>query len=323
LKETKSCVIIGAGIAALMAANVLKANGLNTVVLDKGRGVGGRIATRRIEGSVFDHGAQYFTAKDKTFLSYVDKWLEKGIIRTWDYKSDEKNKRTKYIGKNGMTALPKYLAQNLIVKLDRQVVEINFSQNMWQTKTFNDEIFSADAMIITAPLPQSIALLQSGNLSSNNGFYSKLDRIVYDPCIALMILIEGEASLLPSGVLKLSGEPLSWIADNLKKGISRGRSALTIHAGPEYSRKYWDMDDRTLANNMLYITSDWIKEAYHSYQLKKWKFSSPRSIYHEKYFFLSLPKPLTIAGDAFGGPRVEGAALSGLAAAEAILNALQ
>ena len=52
------CIIIGAGIAGLLAATMLNRANMSVRILDKGRGLGGRMATRRQDGAVFDHGAQ-------------------------------------------------------------------------------------------------------------------------------------------------------------------------------------------------------------------------------------------------------------------------
>lgn len=56
-------VIVGAGLSGLVAARSLAASGHDVSVLDKGRGVGGRLATRRIGDAVLDHGAQFFTVR--------------------------------------------------------------------------------------------------------------------------------------------------------------------------------------------------------------------------------------------------------------------
>ena len=76
-----SCLVIGAGIAGLIAARALRAAGHRVLVLDKGRGVGGRMATRRIEGGVFDHGAQFVTVRDPRFQQIVEGWQAKGVVK--------------------------------------------------------------------------------------------------------------------------------------------------------------------------------------------------------------------------------------------------
>ena len=63
-EATADAIVIGAGLSGLIAAGTLQANGARVLVLDKGRGVGGRLATRRTHSGIFDHGAQFFTAGD-------------------------------------------------------------------------------------------------------------------------------------------------------------------------------------------------------------------------------------------------------------------
>ena len=73
-------VIIGGGISGLIAGNVLQNNGTKTTILDKGRGIGGRLATRRIRHSeetiaVFDYGMQFFAVEDATVQKWLAQWL--------------------------------------------------------------------------------------------------------------------------------------------------------------------------------------------------------------------------------------------------------
>jgi predicted NAD/FAD-dependent oxidoreductase len=72
-------LIIGSGLAGLSAAKKLSSKGLNVVVIDKGRGVGGRLAARRIGDAVFDNGAQFFTARSKEFQACVNQWVKAGV----------------------------------------------------------------------------------------------------------------------------------------------------------------------------------------------------------------------------------------------------
>ena len=64
--------VVGAGLSGLVAAKRLADSGRSVVVIDKGRSVGGRLATRRIHDATLDHGAQFFTVRSAEFAAFVD-----------------------------------------------------------------------------------------------------------------------------------------------------------------------------------------------------------------------------------------------------------
>ena len=74
-------VIVGAGMAGLTAAAWLEERGVATIVLDKGRAPGGRMATRRIGEASFDHGAQHFGARTAAFRRQTERWIERGLVQ--------------------------------------------------------------------------------------------------------------------------------------------------------------------------------------------------------------------------------------------------
>ena len=76
-------VIVGAGLAGLTAATALRARGIAARVYDKGRGVGGRMSIRRRDGHVFDHGAQFFKARDERFMRAVETWCAADVAAEW------------------------------------------------------------------------------------------------------------------------------------------------------------------------------------------------------------------------------------------------
>jgi renalase len=324
-KNTRTCLIIGAGMSGLMAALKLQESGIQSILIDKGRSVGGRMATRRIDSALFDHGAQFFTIRTDLFRSYVDEWIQNGLVREWSrkFQGDSGDEYPRYIGSTGMNSIAKHLSRDLNIILNEQVLFLNHQDNKWHILTNRENSYTGDALILTPPVPQTIALIQSGNLQDDKRFADELEYIKYDSCLALMALIDPPAPFAKPGALKLSGEPITWIADNQIKGISSNGPAVTIHAGPEFSRKYWEMDEKTITQNMVYIASDWLKTKFKSYQLKKWRYSQPVVVHEKRTVFFKEPLPIALAGDAFGGQRIEGAALSGLAAAEAIAEFLK
>jgi renalase len=153
----QSCLIVGAGMSGLMAARVLQGAGLTVTLLDKGRGVGGRMATRRIEDGVFDHGAQFFTVRDSRFQKFVDEWLASGLVSEWSsgfadaaghYSPDG---HPRYRGNAGMNSIAKALAQGLDVQVSTQVKRIDLNGHGWHLETEDGKGFSAQSLILTAP----------------------------------------------------------------------------------------------------------------------------------------------------------------------------
>ena len=70
--------------SGLVCARTLLDHGFKVSVFEKGRGPGGRMSTRRTEDELqFDHGAQYFTVRDRLFRRYVESWQHDGIVAPW------------------------------------------------------------------------------------------------------------------------------------------------------------------------------------------------------------------------------------------------
>jgi len=82
--RTERVAVVGAGVAGLILARDLVRDGHEVSVFDKGRGPGGRLATRRAEPFSFDHGAQYFTARDPEFRAEVETWVAAGCAARWN-----------------------------------------------------------------------------------------------------------------------------------------------------------------------------------------------------------------------------------------------
>ena len=114
--QATDVLIIGAGISGLLCATELRKADKSVRILDKGRGLGGRMATRRMAGGRLDHGAQYFTVRDSRLQAYADDWLAAGIIKEWFRNLPEDSDtdgHPRYCGTTGMTDVPKHLAKEL------------------------------------------------------------------------------------------------------------------------------------------------------------------------------------------------------------------
>ncbi|MGK7896234.1 MAG: NAD(P)/FAD-dependent oxidoreductase [Xenococcus sp. (in: cyanobacteria)] len=325
-KNLPSCLIIGGGISGLTIATELKRNGMKTTILDKGRGIGGRLATRRIKHSsaiegIFDYGAQHFTVSNPKFQVWVDEWIKQGIVEEWSKSfptadgNIENYHQTYYRGIVSNRSIAKHLAQDLDVHTSTKIINLKRQNSQWLIQAENGTNFTGDILIITAPIPQSLALLDSSQINLPSEFREHLEQVVYHKCIAVLALLEKPSKIPKPGGLFLNGNPLSWIASNHLKGISPQGYAVTLHASPEFSETHWETDNEKVVNQLFRAASPWLDSNVIKYQVHRWRYSQPHIVYREPY--LALPElSLILAGDAFVAPNVEGAVLSGLAAAE-------
>jgi renalase len=324
-----SCIVVGAGMSGLVAARELSDAGWQVVVLDEGRRVGGRMATCRIENGIFDHGAQFFTVRSERFEKLVAGWLEAGVVEEWTRGfADAEGKHNddghpRYRGSEGMISVPRYLAHGLEVHAGERVVEVNVRDGAWDVRTGSGTRETRATLLLTAPVPQSLELVESSNFALPDETRQKLKTISYAPCLALVALLDGPTGVPEPGGMQIKGEPLDWIGDNQRKGISEA-PGITVHAGPEWSREHFDADEVEITASLLSFTRERLGADLASKTVQtsitRWRYSWVTQPHPESCLVASEEPPLLFAGDAFGEAKVEGAALSGLAAADRLLG---
>ena len=318
-------LIIGAGLAGLSAANDLQQAGHSVLVIDKGRGLGGRLAGRRIGEATFDHGAQFMTAREPRFKAAVASWIEAGVAEEW-YSSypGQPNGHPRYRGVPTMTAVAKHLATDIDVMRNIRVETITQQQTQWLAELDNGETVTANKLLITSPVPQTLDLLATGNIAVPADKQARLERIEYESCIAVMAILDGPTAIEVPGAIAMEDGPISWISDNLQKGVSE-IPAVTIHGSGEFSAQHLDHDRMEIGQQLIDAAAQYLGNArVTDYQVHGWRYSKPTIVDDDPCMLLSeateLP-PLALAGDAFAGPRFEGAVQSGWAAAKALMSA--
>ncbi|WP_041258267.1 NAD(P)/FAD-dependent oxidoreductase [Fibrella aestuarina] len=317
-------LIIGAGLSGLTAAHQLQQNGHSVTLLDKGRGVGGRLATRRLgrdaEASRADHGAQYFSARSPELQALVHNWQAQGLVQEWHIEQSDPAsfQHPRYAVTGGMSQLAKQLAQGLDVRTGERATYLTQTDTGWQVRCDSGLTLSADALLLTLPAPQAIALLNESGVTLAEADQQALTSIHYEPCLAVMLRLNQPSQLPKPGGLKLPDGPVSWLADNQQKGVSE-QPTVTIHASHAYSQQHLDDADLTalipelLAAVSDYVPADRIVES----QMHRWRYSNATKRHPDPMLAATLPGSGTLlfGGDGFGNGNVEGAFLSGLAMA--------
>lgn len=310
-------IVVGAGLAGLLAARTLADAGCEVTVLDKGRSPGGRLATRRIAGARLDHGAQFFTVREPEFAAVVDGWLDAGVATEW-CRGFDGDGFPRYTGVGGMTTIAKHLAGGLDVRCGSLVFGLlarRAPQRGWHVQLDDGRVLDADGVVVTCPLPQTSSLLFTAGIS----LPEVIARGDYDRTLALLAVLDRPSAVPEPGGVQ-AHPPFQFVADNRTKGIS-DVPAITAHADPQWSQEHWHEPTAVVLDALVELVAPFLGEAQIlERQLKRWRFARPRTVWPERCW-VADGRALVAAGDAFGGPKVEGAALSGLAAARALLRA--
>ena len=316
--------ILGGGISGTACAHRLSLHGHSVVLVEKGRGVGGRMSTRRMGGARIDHGAQFLTVRDERMNDYLLKWKQTDVVKAWYDRipgREDLAVRTRYRGTLGMNSPVKSLAESLAVEKQFFVESIE-RKDQWliRERAGLGRNLRADHVVVTFPVPQVLELFQRSGFSLDPQTMQKLRAVRYTRCLALLGLLEGSSALDNPGTLTHPIPEVDWISDNMTKGIS-GQPACTIHASSCYSEKFWDAPDEERIPLMIKVAEENLKARITQWSSHRWGFAKPLVTFGATHFH-SLEDGISLAGDGFGGERIENAFLSGWKVAQSILSSV-
>jgi renalase len=318
----KKVAIIGAGIAGLACARVLSKAGHGVQLFDKGRGPGGRMATRRAQtvmGEVsFDHGAQYFTARDPAFVSLVQNLIKLGAIAPWTGElvrlaRDGTNKpladEPVYVGVSGMNGVLRALAAPLNVQWGTRVAAINKTQSTWRlTSDTGGELGNFDVVVCAVPAEQVAPLLQdhAPELATLATQMTSL------PCWTGMFAFDAPLAN-PFDAMRLEAhDVIDFIAMNHSKPLRTGPASYVVQARADWSKAHLEDSAESVASKLLdglLAFSDNRPKLIHT-TAHRWRFARVEVENALGYGF-DGGNQIGVCGDWLLGPRVEAAWLSG------------
>jgi predicted NAD/FAD-dependent oxidoreductase len=315
-----SILVIGAGIAGLTAARELRDAKHQVLVIEQEASVGGRLATRRFGDAAFDYGAQFFTARSRDFKVAIADWEMHRVVRRWfdGYPSPASENPhdvyTRFCGEGGMGTFAENLARPLEIHLSQTVTTLNFHRGRWTARTQAGAEYCADELLLTAPLPQALALFDTSHEALPTAVREQLEQVSYEPCFTVLALLRGASRIPSPGALYLDAPPLSFIADNHYKGVAARTGAVTIHSTAEFARAWFDEDHAAVGRHLIAAASEYLGEGVEQFHVGRWCCARAQNTLN--CGALRVPDlHLSFAGDGLCAPRIEGAFLSGLQAA--------
>lgn len=304
--------VVGAGMAGLSCADALRRIGHDITLLDKGRGPGGRMSTRRMAtplGEVaFDHGAQYFTARDPGFRSQVEDWAAQGVVAPWALPAPDA-----WVGTPGMNAVIKAMAAGHDVHWGVHVDRIDRRPDGWRISAGPASFSGFGAVVLAVPAEQAVPFLSLHDFAMARE--AMLARS--QPCWTAMFAF---AQPLPGGrdMIRDTGR-IGWAARNVAKPGRSGPEGWVVQATPEWSQAHVEDDPDAVAARLLAELSAALGAdlpAPVTAAAHRWRYAMSAGLSHGAMWNGAIG--LGLCADWLLGPRVECAWLSGQQLARAI-----
>lgn len=326
-RHAHDVAIIGAGVAGASAARALADRGLRVVVYDKGRVPGGRAATRQRGSVQFDHGAQYFTAREPEFLSQVRAWQLDGLVAEWrarfvaleaDGRHPVSVDEPRWVAVPGMRMLASTMLAGIDVHCSSRVMRVERAADCWWVHLDDGSRAGPFAdLISTVPAPQAAQLLADEPVAP------ALRGVDFAPCWALMLEFDGALDLDFDGAFVNVG-PLSWLArDSSKPGRPTGERWI-VHADAEFSRAQLESNVDDLGAQLLCAFFQAIDRPLRQptqWMAHRWRYALAQPPLHCGAI-ADPARRIAVGGDWCSGSRIEGAWRSGRALAACVASAL-
>lgn len=300
--QAETTLVIGAGLCGLIVAAGIAADGAPVTVLDKSRGLGGRLATRRAGDWRFDHGAQYVRPKSPGFAALLDR------LGAADWPALPGAR----IGVPGMSALVKSLADGLDVRTGAPVAGLTRADGAWiATGADGAALARAARLVLAVPAPQAAALLPGDLLGAQAG------AVPMNPCWTVMAAFDARPDLPDAA--RDGDATLGWIARDGGKPARSGETWVA-QASAAWSRTNLDLSREAAAAALLDLlrarAGGTLPGVLHA-DAHRWLYAqTPRPL--GQGCLADPARGLVIAGDWCLGPRAEDAFRSGQAALSAL-----
>jgi renalase len=345
-KQQRNIAVIGAGIAGLACARTLAKAGHRVTVLDKGRAVGGRLASCETPFGTFDHGAQYFTVRDARFQKALatapgtHKPWSANAVRVLDphgrvAEAALPKQEAHWVSVPAMDALPRHWAQPLAaagsLELETRVTRIerdSLDATRWQLQTSGPQdsvhVYSGfDAVALAIPAALAGGLLNQSSVVPR--IAQQLQRVEVAPCWTLMLAFPQAAQptlshLGPQWNAALSTHHrIAWLA---RESSKPGRTAIerwTVQASAAWSQEHVDDDAPRIQAKLLKAFAEVTgihAEPTHA-EVHRWRWAKTQVPLGSSHLW-DAKAGIGVAGDWCLGHRVEDAFVSGLELALAV-----
>lgn len=317
--------VVGAGIAGLACAHALRESGHEVRVFEKSRSVGGRMATRRTDHGTFDHGAQYFTARDPGFRRVVEGWLNTRVVAPYTGRIVRleagvshplSHDELRYVATPGMTAPCRALANGVDVLFECTVTAVTPGEDGWRVSWAEGGESGFGAVVLAVPATQALALC-----SAVPPLGARVAQGGHAPCWAVMVRYDQPLTLGFDAAF-VADAAVGWVMRDASRPGRAAGERWVLHATAEWSKANLEADAVSVAPRVV--------DAFHAVaginaraveaRAHRWRYALSPGL--QAGCLWNAEHRIGSCGDWCADGRIEGAYLSGLSVAAELTAAL-
>ena len=310
--------IIGAGMAGVTCANYLFSKGFKVTVYEKSRGLGGRMATKRINSELsVDHGVQYVNANTPTFKKYLDECISNGYAENWapsGMDAQYLNQNNIFVGIPGMNSLLKMNSKELNIKFSFKVDSIKKLNKKWLVSFEDSELKEQFDLLVFAIPPIQVCQIIQGE----EALLQELSIVEIDPCWSLILITRNKLSCNDYNKFH-SNSIASIVYNSSKPKRNKLSNSYIIHSSPNWTKQNLSLEKQEAELKIVNLLEEQLNQKIEIEFLKahRWLFAQTKAPLG-KSFLKNKDNNLFIGGDWCLGANVEAAFNSGLKIAEFI-----
>jgi renalase len=333
-------VIVGAGMAGLVCAQALQPHH-QVVLYEKSRGVGGRMATRRLADTCADHGVRYLDPDGDHLRHLLGRLHDRRVVRAWrgaiaqllsDGSCHFLSPSRHYIAREGMNAVAKWMAMGLEIRRQHRVMAIAPTADGWQLTLEGDLANDwADVVVLAIPAPQAMDLLTPLlPMGLPRPVLDAVRAVEFSPCLSAIATYPQEHwefldySQSWHGIRLDTHSDLDWISfENSKRPPLALDSAVppvfVFQSTAQFAQQHLDTPaltpvGMTMLKQAATLLYDWL-DCPTDLQVHRWRYALVKRPHPGTYIATQTPLPLVCSGDWCGGQQVNSAITSGMEAA--------
>jgi len=303
--------IIGSGIAGLSLAIQLQALGVSATVLEKGRGPGGRLASKRVPGGSVDIGAQYFTIRNNGFRDFLDAYAGESSYGQWHgvlFREQAPglpepfHAADRFVGVPRMTGISRALSRHVDARYEVRADSLVASGDQWLIRdSEGNDHGPFDAVVVTAPPVQARELVRN-----QPQVRDALSEFHMWPTWSVAVRYDTPLNLEFDG-MSLADSVLGWVARDASKPARDSGEWWVLHATSDWSWEHRNDTAETVMGVMSNAFAERFNHGQHPEDIiaHRWLYARPEA--GSGPVFKAFPEGLAFCGDWLNGGRVEGA----------------